>query len=479
MRFPERADYLDIGTEPGAPRFTQDEILAELPRHLARPTYNAGRASFRTYLAREAGLRARRGADISATAVDNAVERVWPSLTPQSFLRDLLGSRERLLAAAGEAFTAADVNKLLRPAAERLSDEPWGPSDVALLDEADELINGKPSQYAHIVVDEAQDLSPMQLRSVARRSRDGSMTIVGDLAQSTGPWARDTWDDVVDLLQSDCEPEMAELALGYRVPQQVFEFAAQLLPYAAPELTPPRVVRRGPAEPELVESHPADLAQEAVLAARAHAGNGRFVGIICPEHVRGSIIAELQKRDVTWGDVGAGQLDKAINVARPSESKGLEFDAVVVVDPVGIVEEAERGHRMLYVALTRTTRYLTVVHTGKPMPIPTHGWFPDDVKARTVVRTVAEPPSAGVRIQSTAPRSAAVRDHHKSPAGQPARSPDGQAVPDLREVVLRAAGASLADQIRASVTPEQWPALLEALRFELGITEQDAPSDQA
>ena len=199
VRFPDRTATLDVGALPGSPRFTRDEIEAELRRH-RRSTYADGRSAFRQYLTRESATRARRGLPVPASAVEAALERVWPSLTPQAFLRDLFGSRERLLAAAGELFNAAEVNLLFRPAAERITQEGWTDADVALLDEADQLINGLPTTYSHIVVDEAQDLSPMQLRSVRRRSVDGSMTVVGDLAQSTGAWARHSWDDVASGL---------------------------------------------------------------------------------------------------------------------------------------------------------------------------------------------------------------------------------------------------------------------------------------
>src|SRR5690606_10849529 len=136
--------------------------------------------------------RTRPGTSLSATAIENGLERVWPQLTPASFLRDLLASRDRLMAAAElitPELTVSDVRGLIRAPADKLSSERWSDADIALLDELDYLINGRQTTYAHIVVDEAQDLSPMQLRSVRRRSRTGSMTIVGDIAQSTGLWA--------------------------------------------------------------------------------------------------------------------------------------------------------------------------------------------------------------------------------------------------------------------------------------------------
>ena len=136
-------------------------------------------------------------------AVANLVERLWPQLSAPAFLRDLFASRPRLRAAAGDDFTAEEVELLRRRGADRISEETWSAADLPLLDEVEHLLNGPGRRYAHIVVDEAQDLSPMQLRSVARRSATGSLTLVGDLAQSTGLWARDTWDEVTAHLPAN------------------------------------------------------------------------------------------------------------------------------------------------------------------------------------------------------------------------------------------------------------------------------------
>jgi DNA helicase IV len=211
-------------------------------------SYNSGRQQFRSWVEQAVRNVTRRPEALTATMFDNAVERIWPALTPQSFLQELLGSRERLTAAAGDEFRAGDVTRLYRQAAERISDERWSDSDVALLDEAELLIRGSSGfgAYGHIVVDEAQDLSPMQLRSIKRRSTTGSMTLVGDLAQATNPWAPDTWDSIADQLRKDAPVEQHTLELGYRVPRQIYELAAQLLPYAAPNITPPRAIRQGP-----------------------------------------------------------------------------------------------------------------------------------------------------------------------------------------------------------------------------------------
>src|SRR5581483_9783573 len=129
------------------------------------------------------------------------------------------------------------------------SNEVWSAADLPLLDEVEHLINGPPRRYGHIVVDEAQDLSPMQLRGVARRSSTGSLTVVGDLAQSTGAWARDSWEEVTRHLPANLPRTLSSLRYGYRVPRQIYDFAARLLAVAAPGVLPTQVVRDGPAEP--------------------------------------------------------------------------------------------------------------------------------------------------------------------------------------------------------------------------------------
>jgi DNA helicase IV len=459
VRFPERTEFLEIGSDRGAPRFSREDIEAALPRFLTAGTYNDGRARFRTWLTEEAERRLSARQNLSATGLDNAVERVWPSLTSQAFLRELLGSRERLLGAAADDFTAGDINRLLRPAAERISDERWSDTDVALLDEAETLINGRSAVFRHILVDEAQDLSPMQLRSIRRRSRSGSLTIVGDIAQSTGAWARDSWDDVREALQQEHPTTAEELSLGYRVPEQVYAFAVQLLPYAAPAVVPPRVVRKGPADPDLVKVESSDVAERAVAAARGFAGRGLFVGVICPDVFRAEVEEELRRNDVHWSDTSQGALGASINLARPSEAKGLEFDAVVVVEPEAIVAESERGHRMLYIALTRTTRYLSVIHSRRALPLPT-----DDDRAmlpsteQPLLRTVEQPP-----------------DEADVPA-VPAEAPFSKPIlagADLSDVVTRTVAEILAEQVRANVPESKWPLIVDRLRRQLGVTAED------
>ena len=408
-------------------------------------SYNSGRQQFRAWVERAARNATRRPEALTATIFDNAVERVWPALTPQSFLQELLGSRERLTAAAGDEFRAGDINRLYRQAAERISDERWSDSDVALLDEAELLIRGSSGgAYRHIVVDEAQDLSPMQLRSIKRRSTTGSLTLVGDLAQATNPWAPDTWDSIADQLRKDAPVAQHTLELGYRVPRQIYELAARLLPFAAPNITPPRAIREGPSEPTIVEVDRDDTAKSAVDAAREYAGRGLFVGIVCPEALHDDVVDQLKRQGVSFADAAEGKLGTSINLVSPTGSKGLEFDAAIVVEPELIAGHDPVGLRTLYVALTRTTRYLTIVHTGVVLPLPS---------PEPTARTADEPRQSGVSAK-TVPVSGVDTSTVSTP--RPNRIAAGIAV-------------TLAEDIRSSTKPELWPAILEELRRQLGL----------
>jgi DNA helicase IV len=292
--------------------------------------------------------------------VDDLVERLWPQFSAAAFLRGLLGARRRLAAAAAGAFTAEEVALLRRRGADRLSQQTWSDADLALLDEVDHLINGAGRRWRHIVVDEAQDLSPMQLRAIARRCATGSLTVVGDLAQSTGAWARDDWADVLRYLPATLPHTVATLRYGYRVPRRVYDTAARLLPLAAPEVAPLRVVREGPADPRVHRVAVDERPGLAAAVAMEHAAAGRFVGVVCPPSCRQAVADALAAQDAT---------ELSVSLVGPRESKGLEFDAVVVVEPEEIVAGEERGHRMLFIALTRTTRYLDIVCTGEPLPL--------------------------------------------------------------------------------------------------------------
>lgn len=421
----------------------REALGAAIDRLRSQP-YAAGRTALRTYLREAFAGRVDEATIVDVT--DRTLERIWPQLTPASFLQDLFGSEARLLRAAGDDFTANEVQALYRRAAERLTEETWSDADVALLDHADQLISGSGQRFEHIVVDEAQDLSPMQLASVARRSSSGSMTVLGDIAQSTGPWARDSWDEVIQVLQGDAPSSLAELEIGYRVPEEAFRLAAELLPIVAPGVTAPRIVRSGTTPEFLPVPNYALRAKAVVDQARSYASRGEMVGIICPADARESVVAALDASEVNWRDASAGDLGGGVNLVDPRSAKGLEFDAVIVVEPELIVASDERGGRLLYVALTRTTRHLAIVHTGEPFPL-------------TGTATGSTTPAGEVQGE----RPSDEQSEGEASAEVTGTKSGGPEVPRA----VRAIAASLAAEIRDTLRDEQIPLLLRALEEEL------------
>ncbi len=309
-----------------------------------------------------------------------ALEWMWPVLTPAQLLHDLFGSAALLRSAAGRRLSADEQAALLRPRHDRAEDVRWTAGDVPLLDEARSLLGplprkdeDEPRTYGHIVVDEAQDLTPMQLRLVARRSLNGSMTVVGDMAQATGALAPSGWDEVVAALverrPSRRAPRVRELSIGYRTPASVLTLANKVLAVAAPDLTPPRSVREGDDAPAVLAVAAADLATrvaEVADAERSAVGEGN-VAVVATDLLVEELADALREAGVPFGEARRTGLEAALTLVPVRLAKGLELDAVVVVEPARIVAEEPQGLRSLYVALTRATRRLTVVH-AEPLP---------------------------------------------------------------------------------------------------------------
>ncbi|MEZ5143048.1 MAG: AAA family ATPase [Acidimicrobiales bacterium] len=319
-----------------------------------------------------------------------ALERMWPVLTPAELLHDLYGARGLLKSAASGLLDDAEWQSLHRPRSTHVSEVVWTNDDAPLLDEARALLGPKPKSrrqrqreqaegipaddevrtYGHIVVDEAQDLSPMQLRVLSRRSLNGSMTVVGDIAQATGQWAHADWDEILEHLPDRRPPHRAELTIGYRLPEPIMALAARVLAEAAPDLAPPRSVRQDGDPPAVVTVGPDDdLARAAVaaaVAARDAVGLGN-VAVICPESHVEALVEALEEAGVAFGRATRHGLDARITVVPVGLVKGLELDASVVVEPAAIVDEEAQGMRALYVALTRATKRLTLVHQ-RPLP---------------------------------------------------------------------------------------------------------------
>ena len=242
----------------------------------------------------------------------------------------------------------------------------WTGADVALLDELDELIRGRPKSYGHVIVDEAQDLTPMQLRMVARRAPGGWATLLGDIAQSTGPVAYERWDELLRHLPVETA-DVEELVLAYRVPSEIMELALPLLPTIAPHARPPEAYRQGGEPPRFLRD--ANASQRAAEEAVVLDGGEGSVAVIAPLALVPEIRELLTRAQVDVDASTVEDLAPAVRVLDAREAKGLEFDHVVLAEPAAIVAEVDgvQGLRHLYVALTRATKTLTVVH-AQPLP---------------------------------------------------------------------------------------------------------------
>jgi len=243
----------------------------------------------------------------------------------------------------------------------------WTAADAALLDELADLVERTPS-LGHIVVDEAQDLSPMQLRALGRRCRAGSATVLGDLAQGTTPWSARSWAEVLGHMGVS-DGEVTELTVGFRVPREVLDFAARLLPAIAPGLAAPRSLRPGPGS--LTVRPAATLAEALPGAVRAALAREGSIGVIAADAAVPAVRAALDGVPHGLLDDG-GEGDHRVVVVPATLAKGLEYDHVIVAEPAEIAEAEPRGLARLYVVLTRAVTSLTVVHT-RPLPGPLAG----------------------------------------------------------------------------------------------------------
>jgi DNA helicase IV len=278
--------------------------------------------------------------------LDRILKAAWPVVSPDRLVRSLLTTRAAL-AAAAEGILDADEQKLLLRRGQA-----WSDGDIPLLDEARTVLGTPPRAYGHVIVDEAQDLTPMQLRMVARRAREGALTILGDVAQATGAIRYSRWDEVLPHLPRGDEATIEELLHAYRVPREIMELALPLLDTIAPDVAAPISYRTGADAPTVRKVEPEHLLAEAYREAERLAESEGLLAVIVPE---------LLAREVPQDDLWNG-----VPVLTPRESKGLEFDHVVVVEPA-LIELRE-----LYVALTRPTKTLVVVH-AQPLPAQIRG----------------------------------------------------------------------------------------------------------
>ncbi|WP_084468963.1 HelD family protein, partial [Nocardiopsis trehalosi] len=346
----------------GVPYGAGRDLLARRVAHAVLTRMEAGGAA--------ADDRAQRGLARSRE-VGAAVSALWPKADPVRLVFGLLTDPGRLARAADGLLTAEERAAVLlpgRPRGPRAAR--WSAADLALIDEAAALI-ARPAGFAHLVVDEAQDLSPMQCRALGRRAAHGSCTVLGDTAQATAPGAVADWAELLRHLGA-ADARLAVLDRGYRVPAQILDHAARLLPAIAPGLAAPTSARRSPGALRVTPC-PAGGLPGAVAAAcaAALAGEGS-VGLIAADTDIGAL-----HRAVTDAGLEASLLgtdEDALTAARlvcvpATLAKGLEFDAVVAAEPAAIAAAEPRGLNRLYVVLTRAVSTLHVVH-ARPLPAP-------------------------------------------------------------------------------------------------------------
>ncbi len=360
-----------------------------------------------------------------------ALQRIWPRLTGQDLLHDLFGAPALIRAAAKDILSDEEIALLHRPRSANLEDVLWTKADAALIDEARILLGPRkkprpkpkpgdsgildgvdldayagnvrqaalreaerlaPTQsqeldeaefvtYGHIVVDEAQDLSPMELRVLKRRDLTGSMTIVGDMGQATTAGSSASWNAVLEVLEPRREPARVDLTVSYRTPEEVLSFAEPTLRAASPDLEAPKPVRRAGSDPTVEVVAPSEFAATLSAAVKRECENvhpGRVAVIVTSSRVQ-EIVAILNGAGL--GAIDPRELESKglsadLVVLAAEGANGLEFDASVVVEPGEIACRGSgvtkaitaRGLRTLYVAMTRPTRRLAIIATGELPP---------------------------------------------------------------------------------------------------------------
>ncbi|MFC1409394.1 AAA family ATPase [Streptacidiphilus sp. N1-12] len=327
-------------------------------------------------------------------AVKAAVKAAWPAVDPAKLVFRLLSDPEFLAACADGILTPDEQRTVLWPKPPRsLRTAPWSLADAVLIDEARDLVE-RTHSLGHVVLDEAQDLSPMQYRAVGRRCTTGSATVLGDIAQGTTPWATASWAEALEHLGKPGS-RVEALTKTFRVPSEVIGYASRLLPGIAPDLAPAESVResRGaltvrrisPAGPSPDDSAaddsaaldaasaltppaaPAALTDAVVAACRETLRQEGSVGLIAADARIPLLAAALDAAGLPHLDPGTETTaESRLTLVPATLAKGLEYDYVVLDEPAAIVDgEPDRrtGLRRLYVCLTRPVSGLTVLHS--------------------------------------------------------------------------------------------------------------------
>jgi DNA helicase IV len=365
-----------IQVSDGSYRWRIDEgVLRRLVDDVRRedPPYLLGRERVR---ARVVGLLQRQAEARSGDSPSEAWQRrmgrskpvtefldtAWPAVTPEALVFDLL-SDPQLLAKTAEGILTDEEQASLTwskpPRTVRAAK--WSSADLVLLDEAAGLLERQPSA-AHIVLDEAQDLSPMQCRAIARRTTHGSITLLGDLAQGTAPWASTDWTQTLRHLRK-LDAAVVPLTTGFRVPEAVVALANRLLPALQVNVPPAVSLRR---DGTLTVRQVDDLATAVVAEVEAAGTYPGSIAVIAADRQIDTLRTVLEAAGVKLADLDAPDAGQ-VTVVPATLAKGLEYDHVIVAEPAAIVAAEPRGLHRLYVVLTRAVSRLSVLHT-EPLP---------------------------------------------------------------------------------------------------------------
>jgi DNA helicase IV len=302
------------------------------------------------------------------TAVKAAVKQVWPPVDPAKLVLRLLADADFLAVHADGILTEDEQKTILwaKPA-RSVKAAKWSPMDAVLIDEAMDIVQ-RTHSLGHVVLDEAQDLSPMQYRAVGRRCTTGSATVLGDLAQGTTPWATRSWDEALAHL-GKADGVIEELTAGFRVPTDVITYASRLLPHIAPGLTPVASVRENPG---FFALRPITSTAEVVAACEELLSNEGSTGLIAADARVPELAKALTSVGITYLAPGEETTTETrLTLVPASLAKGLEYDYVVLDEPQAVVDgepDERTGLRRLYVALTRAVSGLIVTHAAALPP---------------------------------------------------------------------------------------------------------------
>ncbi|MCZ7414911.1 MULTISPECIES: HelD family protein [unclassified Streptomyces] len=343
--------------------------------------YGAAREALPRRIAHAVLVRMERGGEAPDDRVQDAVARnaavkatvkaVWPPVDPAKLVLRLLSDADFLAEHADGVLDPEEQKAVLwaRPG-RGVKSAPWTAADAVLVDETMDLVTRTPS-LGHVVLDEAQDLSPMQYRAVGRRCSTGSATVLGDIAQGTTPWSTASWAEALAHLGKP-EAAVEELTRGFRVPRQVIAYASRLLPAIAPELAPATSIRESPGDFAVRPVAPGTLTDAVVAACREALEREGSVGLIAADARLPELTAALDAAGLPRLAPGEETSpDVRLTLVPASLAKGLEYDSVVLDEPAAIVDgepDPRTGLRRLYVTLTRAVTALTVVHAA---PLPT------------------------------------------------------------------------------------------------------------